>query len=74
MFCFVLLALLSSYVLAVNINSSTSDMKNGAVVVAIAKEELTFAKIHEILGREILLDFNERKKLKNVAEEPLIIL
>lgn len=51
-------------------NSSTSDMRN----VAVVKEELTFEKIHEILGREILLDFNERKKLKYVAEEPLIIL
>lgn len=69
MFCFVLLALIIA-VNNVSPNSSTTDMRIGAVV----KEELTFEKIHEILGREIQLDFNERKKLKNVAEEPLIIL
>lgn len=38
-----------------------------------AKEDFTFAKLHEELGQPIISTMNERRALKESAEKPLIL-
>lgn len=40
----------------------------------VEKNEFTFARIHEEIGRPILLAMRERKALKESADQPLILL
>lgn len=49
-------------------SKSSSNQSNGSSAPA----EFTFKTLHEAFGREILNDFNERNRLKQVAQRPLI--
>jgi hypothetical protein len=43
-------------------------------VKASSDDDFNFEKLHEELGRPILLAMNERKALKEQKEQPLIVL
>lgn len=47
---------------------------NSTINQASALDEFSFIQLHEAFEREILRDLNERRSLKSVDENPLIVL